>query len=273
MQRSRLTWEQAVLAFRADPRNAALAQACFYDDPLIDSAMRYATSSEWRAVQKWLPKPSRRALDIGSGRGISAFALAREGWVVSALEPDGSDVVGVGAIRQLAAASGLPIRAVQQSAEELPFVKSSFELVHGRAVLHHAKDLRRLCCEAARVLVPGGRLVALREHVISRKSDLESFLDAHPLHHLYGGENAYLLGEYLDSIRSAGFKLLCVAGPWSDDVNAFPDTVDDVRARLAKRVSWPWPKTIPRQLVAWLGNRLDTPGRLYSFVAEKLTDG
>ena len=199
-----MTWEQAVLQFRALPANAEMARACFYDDPLPVAARRYADSAEWAAVRHWLKPPPGTALDRGAGRGISAYALARDGWAVTAIEPDPSDVVGAGAIRRLASETGVPITVVQQTAEALPFDNGSFDLVQCRAVLHHAADLGRMCREAARVLVPGGRFVALREHVISRQEDLSVFLNGHPLHRLYGGERAYLLREYITAIESTG---------------------------------------------------------------------
>jgi SAM-dependent methyltransferase len=269
MSDERPSWEDAVVAFRSRPENAALAKDCFYDDPLDQAAKRYAASSEWAAVKEWLPRPAGRALDVGSGRGISAFALACEGWSVTALEPDASDVVGAGAIRWLVQKTSIPIQVIQQPGERLPFEDATFELVHCRAVLHHANDLGLFCREAARVLVPGGHLVALREHVISRPTDLPIFLAGHPLHHLYGGEHAYLLNEYRRAIEASGLQMTRVIGPWASDANLFPETLDRVRERLADRMRWPWPTAIPKRLVAWLGDRLDTPGRLYSFLAHK----
>ena len=268
-----MSWEQAVLQFRANPANAAMARACFYDDPLTAAAQRYAGSTEWSAVRGWMHQPPGSALDLGAGRGITAFALARDGWTVTALEPNASDVVGAGAIRQLAWATGVPIQVVQQPAEVLPFGDAQFDLVLCRAVLHHAADLDSMCREAARVLVPGGRFVALREHVISRPEDLPVFLDSHPLHRLYGGERAYLLSDYVGAIEAAGLRMLRIVSPWASDANTFPETCGDVRARLAARISWPWPTLIPLGLVAWLGARIHVPGRLYSFVADKPAHG
>ena len=56
-----------------------------------------------------------------------------------------------------------------------------------------------------RVLRPDGIFIAAREHVISREADLGRFLDQHPLHHLYGGENAFLLERYIGALHNAGF--------------------------------------------------------------------
>ena len=54
--------------------------------------------------------------------------------------------------------------------------------------------------EMHRVLKPGGIFIAAREHVISKEADLEKFLEQHPLHHLYGGEHAFLLERYIEAL-------------------------------------------------------------------------
>ena len=82
MSDSTHTWEDAVLWLGSQPDQADLVMACFYDDPLSAAAERYYLSSEWAV----LPPRSGLALNLGSGRGISAYALARDGWRVVALE-------------------------------------------------------------------------------------------------------------------------------------------------------------------------------------------
>ncbi len=272
MNDARLTWEEAVLWLKAQPDQAELVRACFFDDPLVEAAERYYRSSEWIAVSKFLPAKPGRALDLGAGRGISSYALAKDGWQTVALEPDKSAVVGAGAIRELAREAGLDIRVEETWGEKLPFEDGSFDLVHGRQVLHHAGNLKILCREAARVLKRGGFFIATREHVISRKGDLERFHENHPLHNLYGGENAYLLDEYISAISGAGFKLMYVLNPCESDINLFPDTVEKSRARLAGSLRLPWPGLIPDVMLKFLGWRSDVPGRLYTFVGTK-TDG
>jgi hypothetical protein len=84
-----LSWEEAVLWLKAQPDQNDLIKACFYDDPLQSAAERYYQSTEWLALRKVLPQVGR-VLDIGSGRGISAYAFAKDGWRVDALEPNGS---------------------------------------------------------------------------------------------------------------------------------------------------------------------------------------
>lgn len=260
------TWEDAVETLRQDPAQADLVRACFYDDPLLDAAKRYHNSSEWRAVHKIIGAGPGRALDLGAGRGIASYALAADGWNVTALEPDQGDIVGAGAIRSLAAQSGLDITVVEERGENLPFDDASFDVVHARAVLHHANDLGGLCREVARVLKPGGTFIATREHVISKHADKKAFLESHPLHNLYGGENAYLLSEYLDEIKAADLCLTKVLNPLESDINLFPETQADLKKRLARRLHLPW---IPTLFLKWQGASKETPGRLYTFVVTR----
>jgi len=279
-----LTWEHAVRWLRAQPDMQALVRDCYYDDPLLAAAERFAASTEWEAVRRLLPTRHGRALDIGAGRGIGSYALARDGWEVTALEPDPSPLVGAEAIRGLARDAEMAITVVQQPAETLSFPDRSFELVYARAVLHHARDLNRLCREVARVLAPGGRCVATREHVISRAQDLPAFLMAHPLHRLYGGENAYRLAQYTSALRAAGLRIVHVLGPFDSPINYAPLSADDWRTTCTKPLRFLVGATIAERLASqqhaagrWLLARLaslrshwdDTPGRLYSFVADR----
>jgi SAM-dependent methyltransferase len=269
MNDKQLTWEEAVLLLRGQPDQAELVRACFYDDPLIDAAQRYYDSGEWNAVRERLPAVrGGKALDIGAGRGIASFALAKEGWQVTALEPDASDAVGAGAIRLLAREAGLPITVEQEYGERLPFADGTFDLVHARQVLHHARDLIQLCQEAGRVLKKGGTFIATREHVISRHEDLPAFLAGHPLHRLYGGEHAWLLNDYLSAIGAAGIELSAVLNPFQSDINLYPETKAGIKRRIAGRLGLPatW---VPDWVLGWLGRRIDTPGRLYTFIGSK----
>ncbi len=280
------TWEEAVDWLRRQPEHEELVRACYFDDPLLGAAERFADSAEWREVSSWLPRRGGRALDIGAGRGIGSFALARAGWRVDAVEPDGSDLVGAGAIRRLAEESGLRIDVTQGSGESVPFDDRTFDLAYGRQVLHHAADLPRMCREIARVLKPGGRFVATREHVISHPEDLAVFLEEHPLHGLYGGEHAYLFNEYTTAIRDAAMRCVRVFGPFDSVVNYFPMThrewciqcrrpvgrvVGTHLARLLADDRHMLGRWLLRRSAARLSRASNYQGRLYSFVAEKVS--
>jgi SAM-dependent methyltransferase len=272
MKDKRITWEESVVWLRAQPDQAELVRACFFDDPLIEAAERYYQSSEWREIRRFLPNSPGKALDLGAGRGISSYALARDGWDVVALEPDNSKIVGAGAIRQLAKESGLNIAVEQEWGEHLPFEDATFDVVHGRQVLHHAGDLGQLCLEAARVLKGDGVFMATREHVISKEAHLDIFLRNHPLHRFYGGEHAYLLVDYTTAISEAGISMTHILNPYDTDINLFPDTKFTLKKRIAKRISFPFPQYIPDFLLSYLGSIDATPGRLYSFIGRKIRE-
>ena len=268
-ERTALTWEEAVLWLRSQPDQAALVKACFFDDPLPEAADRYYASSEWQAVRALIGRARGRALDVGSGRGIAAVALSRDGWETTALEPDPSEIVGAGAIRSLVRETRLRIDIIETPAEALPFPDASFDLVHVRQALHHARDLRRFCAEISRVLKPGARLIATREHVLSRRGDLDDFLETHALHRLYGGEFAYVLDDYRKAITDAGIALTKVLNPWESDINLYPETRATLKEAYARRLRLPILRALPDIFLSWRGKFLRIPGRLYTFVGIK----
>lgn len=266
-----VSWEEAVNWLKSKPEQQELVKACFYDDTLTAAAERYYMSTEWRAVQQLIGSCRKgQALDIGAGRGISSYALASDGWAVTALEPDPSGVVGAGAIRALAAENKLEISVVESWGEQLPFADGSFDLVYARQALHHARDLDALCREIYRVLKPGGTLLATREHVISRPEDLDTFLAGHPLHGLYGGECAYLLDRYRTAINASGIRLLRTLATYSSDINLYPVTVAGLKEKVDKKLYISLPETVFRSFVIPLLNLLHSePGRLYTFIGRK----
>lgn len=269
MNNPRMSWEQAVVAFRNNPENADAILACYYDDPIEKAAERYYTSPEFTELITSIPERPGKLLDLGAGRGISSYAFAKSGWDVTALEPDSSSIVGNQAIRTLAKNTKINLTIVEDWGERLPFEDESFDIVHGRAVLHHANDLAGFCREAARVLRPGGLLIALREHVITRGSDRQQFLDDHPLHSMYGGENAYRKQEYRSAIENAGLMIELELNPWASEINLHPETFSSFQTKIKSVLRLPSVFPVPQRLLATLGGWYSKPGRLYSFFAKK----
>jgi len=277
---SNQTWENAVLWLRNQTELHKLVLDAYYDDPLHLAAERYWNSDEWQAIRSLLPQAGM-VLDVGAGRGIASYAFAREGFAVTALEPYDSDIVGAGAIRKLALEANLLIEVVQEFSEKLPFEDASFDVVFARAVLHHTDNLYAACKEYARVLRPGGVFVAVREHVISQHADKQAFLEAHPLHHLYGGEDAFLLSDYLRAIESSGLRMAKVLDPFASPINFAPYSLKSFQLEIAIRISRLIPysakvlvKLMSVSLIWQIVRRIlsvfdDRPGRLYSFIAVK----
>lgn len=271
------TWEDAVAWLLAQPEHHELCRSCYYDRPPLAAAQRFWASEEWQALRGYMPAPRGAALDVGAGMGVAAYALARDDWRTVALEPDASDLVGAGAIRRLAGEAGLDIEVVQEWGESLPFPDASFDLVHARQVLHHARDLPRFCRELHRVLKPGGVLLATREHVVSSSAQLPAFLAGHALHKYYGGENAFTRNAYRQALTGAGLQMLHDLGPLQSVINYAPFTEHSLVGEITRRAGrLPGGALLARMLLAppWrqpalsLLSRLDRrPGRLHTFVA------
>jgi SAM-dependent methyltransferase len=187
--------------------------------------------------------------------------------------------VGSRAIKEFSSKAGLPITIVEGQGERLPFGDATFDIVYGRAVLHHAQDLSDLCREAQRVLKPGGVFLMTREHVISRKEDLQTFLDSHPLHRLYGGEHAYMLDDYIRSVRASGLRELKVIGPFESAINFAPMTAEEIHQMIVRAcaaivgtrlaISLAGMGPIQKRYCRRLSRRSNEPGRLYTFRAVK----
>jgi SAM-dependent methyltransferase len=121
-------------------RAAGYAGAGTRDDarvPLIDAVVAAAPG---------------RVLEVGCGWGELAEWIARE---------TGADVVAVDlSPRKVELARERGVDARLADVEELPFADETFDVVVAAWMLYHVPDLERGLAEIARVLRPGGTLVA-----------------------------------------------------------------------------------------------------------------
>ena len=104
----------------------------------------------WDEILAAAPK---RVLEIGPGPGEVSERMQQE---------LGADVVAVDVSeRMVELARGRGVDARVGDAQELPFADEEFDVVVAAWVLFHLQDLDRGLAEIARVLRPGGRLVAV----------------------------------------------------------------------------------------------------------------
>ena len=98
------------------------------------------------------------ALDVGTGKGLLAMALARRGLDVVSVDVNAEDSELAAA---LARDSGLDsrIQFLLQDAGSLPFADRSFNCAAMMEVLHHLDDARPVLAEMARVVRPGGAII------------------------------------------------------------------------------------------------------------------
>jgi ubiquinone/menaquinone biosynthesis C-methylase UbiE len=105
------------------------------------------------------PQPTDRALDVATGAGHTALALA----------PHVAEVIAYDLTLQMleetahnATERGLTnLQTRQGSAEELPFADNSFEIVTCRIAAHHFANIKQAVTEMARVTTSGGRVIVV----------------------------------------------------------------------------------------------------------------
>lgn len=118
-------------------------------------SLSHAEGNDLRRLTQLMPHdPHARLLDIATGTGHTAFAMA----------PFVREVVGLDLTREMLAEAerlgrerGVAnVRFVQGDALSLPFPPQCFELVTCRRAPHHFADIPSFLRQVTRVLVPGG---------------------------------------------------------------------------------------------------------------------
>jgi SAM-dependent methyltransferase len=128
----------------------------------------------------------RRVLDVGTGEGQIARALASAGAEVFGLDPTGSQI-------DVAVARGGGPRYVLGGADSLPFADGSVDAVVVCLVFEHVDALDGALGEVARVLRPGGRFVLFLNHPLLQTPDSGMIID----HMIEPPETYWRIGAYL----------------------------------------------------------------------------
>jgi len=274
-----MTTEEAVLQLRRDPSCADLVRDAYLGRDVAESARRFSESGEFAEVRRILGRKLAGAsvLDLGAGIGMASLAFAAAGVArVIAVDPDPSDEVGRGAMARLAGNGEFEI--VDGFGEAIPLDDASVDIVYCRQMLHHSRDLPLVLRECARVVRPGGIVLACREHVVDDDDELRQFLNDHPVNRLAGGEHAYRLAAYLDAMTGAGLVVDSVLSPWGSVINAFPGTRTQAEleaipeAKLVGRIGPIGHVAIHvpgARAAIWRRTYKPVPGRMYSFLAHR----
>ncbi|MDO9555960.1 MAG: class I SAM-dependent methyltransferase [Coriobacteriia bacterium] len=106
-------------------------------------------------IEQVAPRPGERALDVATGAGHVALALARAGARVTVTDLTPAMLEEARAHLE---SEGIAARYQIADATQLPFPDAYFDLVTCRIAAHHFADVQAFFAEVERVLVPGGRL-------------------------------------------------------------------------------------------------------------------
>jgi ubiquinone/menaquinone biosynthesis C-methylase UbiE len=265
--------------WRTLPDMQEFVRNCYYDD-VQEASERFYASEEFIEVRRWvshyLKKDSGTLLDLGGGNGMATLAWEKSGFQSVLVEPDDDPIVGYGALTPLIHQNQTRVRIAHAYAEGLPFPDKSFDVVYVRQVLHHLPDLAVAMKEIYRVMKPNGVFIATREHVISKIEDKEAFYAKHALHKYTHGENAFLLQDYVNSIKGANFQLKKTLGYASSVINFAPISQATYKANLNKklRVLTPFIANLITEndrlfglLQSFVSWRNHQPGRMVTFIA------
>jgi len=166
-----------------------------------------------------------RSLDLGGGSGWLAAELAGRDFAAVSLDiedpnerlrqiEDGAgsrDFELVTDVSEEAARAAVDY--VVGDMEHLPFADGAFDLVTTSAALHHSSNPVRTLRQAARVLRPGGVLLALNEPAKGLFRDESPILGGRGE---AAGEHLYWTGTYLGFFRAAGLTPRLLFPGWID---------------------------------------------------------
>ncbi len=157
-------------------------------------------------------RPGDLVLDAGSGFGRHAFALARQGANVVALDYASDEVAGTratfaamadaGEIAEERLAGGL-----QGDATRLPFADASFDSVITSEVLEHIQADTAAITEFVRVLKPGGTFAATVPTWLPEKINWMLSDEYHAPKSVGGHVRIYTATELKAKLRSAGLAI------------------------------------------------------------------
>jgi len=184
-------------------------------------AYRYADGPDAPAlaIDSVLEMQPRRVLEVGCGPGEAAEKIAAAGVTVEALDISDRMV-------ELTCARGVSARV--GDVQDLPFEDGSFDAALAAWMLYHVPDVERGIAELARVVRPGGRLVAVTNR-IDHLRELRELLGGEFPTRNFSDENASTL--LLGSFASVEEK---EAGGWIN----FPDRAAVEAYVDASRALW-----------------------------------
>ncbi len=154
---------------------------------------------------------TERVLDVATGGGHAAFALAPHAAEVVALDltlPMLKVAQKEAEVRQLHT-----IRFLEGDAQALPCEDSSFDVVVCRQAAHHFPNVRQCVSEWLRVLKPGGRLLLI-DSISPEEQDADVFLEEIEILRDPSHVRNHRISQWTAFLNEAGFAVNSVRA-WS----------------------------------------------------------
>jgi SAM-dependent methyltransferase len=220
--------------------NAAVQEQFGAAAPAYATSAVHATGPDLPALVAAAALTGReRVLDLGTGAGHTAMALAPHAASVAAVDLTPA-MLSVAA--GLAAGRGLTnVTFREADASALPFPEASFDVVACRYAAHHFAEPALALREAARVLVPGGRFVMV-DCVAPEDPALDTFLQVFEFLRDASHVRDCRASEWLRLFAGAGFdaevldrSVISLDGAeWVKRMNTPPEKVAMIRRLFAE---------------------------------------
>jgi ubiquinone/menaquinone biosynthesis C-methylase UbiE len=200
-----------------------------------------------RLIELVNPQPGWRALDLATGGGHTALALAKQGaWTVAG----DLTLPMLRVAREFIDQNGQAVVYTRLDAEQLPYMANTFDVVTCRIAAHHFPNVAQFVRECVRVTKPGG-VVAVIDQLSDPNPKVARYSNAFERLRDPSHVWAYNLAEWTSFFTSAGltvehtemFETQHNLTTWATQMGCDKDTILRLQAML---------KHAPKKVAAWM---------------------